>query len=75
MGGLSRQAVRLLVLLGFVGGSVLVAAPAQAAPSYVALGDSYSSGVGTRSTTTTALAASARRTRTRSSTRPVSAPR
>ncbi len=49
MGGLSRQAVRLLVLLGFVGGSVLVAAPAQAAPSYVALGDSYSSGVGTRS--------------------------
>jgi lysophospholipase L1-like esterase len=52
MGGrsFSRQAVRLLVLLGFVGGSVLATAvPAQAAPSYVALGDSYSSGLGTRS--------------------------
>jgi lysophospholipase L1-like esterase len=52
MGGrsLSRQAVRLLVLLGFVGGSVFAAsAPAHAAPSYVALGDSYSSGLGTRS--------------------------
>jgi lysophospholipase L1-like esterase len=43
-----RLAAVLVGLLGFAG-SVLPGAPAHAAPpSYVALGDSYSSGVGTR---------------------------
>ena len=48
-----RLQVRLrtiLVLLGFASGSLVFAAPAQAAPpAYAALGDSYSSGLGTRS--------------------------
>ncbi len=51
MRGITRQAVRFLVLMGFASGSLLVAGvPAGAAPpAYAALGDSYSSGVGTRS--------------------------
>ncbi|MGH3489363.1 MAG: SGNH/GDSL hydrolase family protein [Actinopolymorphaceae bacterium] len=50
MRGIRQQAVRIFVVLGFAVGSVLVAGyPAHAAPAYTALGDSYSSGVGTRS--------------------------
>ncbi|MET9019792.1 SGNH/GDSL hydrolase family protein [Actinopolymorpha sp. NPDC004070] len=45
-----RRLRTLVVLLGFASGSVVFAAPAQAAPpTYAALGDSYSSGLGTRS--------------------------
>ncbi|WP_020579485.1 SGNH/GDSL hydrolase family protein [Actinopolymorpha alba] len=46
-----HQAFRLLVLLGFATGSLIATGiPAGAAtPTYTALGDSYSSGVGTRS--------------------------
>ena len=46
------RAARLVLVLMAAAGLLVVglAAPAQAAPpSYVALGDSYSSGVGTRS--------------------------
>lgn len=43
-------ASRAAVVLALVGASILAGGvPAQAAPVYVALGDSYSSGVGTRS--------------------------
>jgi lysophospholipase L1-like esterase len=49
MRGIRQQAVVIFVVLGFAVGSVLVAGPAYAAPAYTALGDSYSSGVGTRS--------------------------
>jgi lysophospholipase L1-like esterase len=50
MRGIRQQAVRIFVVLGFAVGSVLVTGvPVRAAPGYVALGDSYSSGVGTRS--------------------------
>ncbi|HEY8458548.1 MAG TPA: SGNH/GDSL hydrolase family protein [Actinopolymorphaceae bacterium] len=50
MRGIARSVVRILVVLGFAWGSGLaIATPAGAAPAYVALGDSYSSGVGTRS--------------------------
>lgn len=45
-----RSAARILATLGLVAAALLGAAPARAAGSaYVALGDSYSSGVGTRS--------------------------
>ncbi|MEQ7125501.1 SGNH/GDSL hydrolase family protein [Actinopolymorpha sp. B11F2] len=49
MRGIRQQAGRIFVVLGFAVGSVLVGSPAHAAPAYTALGDSYSSGVGTRS--------------------------
>jgi lysophospholipase L1-like esterase len=50
MGGFRRGVVRIAVLLGFTSAWLGVAAPAHAdALRYVALGDSYSSGLGTRS--------------------------
>jgi lysophospholipase L1-like esterase len=51
MRALTRHGKRVVTLVGFVGSALLVAGiPAQAAtPTYTALGDSYSSGVGTRS--------------------------
>lgn len=44
-----RRLVGVVAATAGVAGSGLVAAPAQSASSYVALGDSYASGVGTRS--------------------------
>ena len=51
MGEISRRAVRIVVSLAFAAAMVCAAGvPARAAaPGYTALGDSYSSGVGTRS--------------------------
>jgi len=50
MGRIARRAAQVTVSLGIAIGSVLAGAPAAyAAPAYTALGDSYSSGVGTRS--------------------------
>lgn len=49
MGEVRHRAVRIVVLLGFAGCWLLVVSPAHAdALRYAALGDSYSSGLGTR---------------------------